>query len=292
MERNAERYTMWAITQPGYAGTAPPPMPAWDLSETPWLDGVQDALVKLIRDEGMQRPYIVGHHLLADRQALRLALEHPDLVSGVVIMAGVAGRNLRYVDGTGRARGARSEEVIPAIRDQWLPNYKTTTPEQWRQGTYSASALSVDSARGQRLFEQQVSVPIPIQVRYFVEVSSRDLRPRVPDLRVPLLVILPRAVGSLGDHFDLGAQRIMALPEFQGMNEAQARAAYVSSRIERFGNEAAALRAIYAAEWLERTSTPPDTRIEVVGPSGLFIFQDRPDDVDRVLADWIGRQSR
>jgi pimeloyl-ACP methyl ester carboxylesterase len=292
MERNAERYTMWAITQPGYAGTAPPPMPSWEnLTETPWLDGVQEALIDLIRDEGMRRPFVVGHHLSGDRQALRLALDHPDLVSGVVVMAGVAGRNVAVVDSAGRRRGARPEEVLPTIRDQWLPTYRTTTAEQWRQGTYSASALSVDSVRGERLFERQISVPIPTQVRYFVELSTRDLRARVAKLTVPLLVIVPRIVGSLGEHFDLGAQRILALPEFEGMSEAEGRAAYVSSRTERFGSEIAALRAVYGAEWLERTTTPPEARIEVVGPSGAFVFDDRPEDTDRILGSWIAKHA-
>lgn len=290
MARNADRYTMWAVTQPGYGNTDPPPMPSWDdLTATPWLDGVQDALVRLIRDEGMRRPFVVGHHLEADRHALRLGLDHPELVSGVAVMAGVAGRNLATVDSTGRRRAARPEEVIPTLREQVIPMYDTVTAERWRQGTYSASALSVDSAHGRGLFEREVSVPIPTQVRYFVELLGTDLRPRLPELEVPLLVVLPRPVGSLGEHFDRGAQRILALPEFEGMVAEEGREAYITSRVERFGSEKAALRAIYGAGWLERTTTPPDTQIEVVGPSGVFVFDDRPEAVDRILDAWTRR---
>ena len=291
MERNAERYTMWAITQPGYGGTAPSPMPSWDdLSASPWSDGVQEAIVRLIADEGMRRPFVVGHHLESDRRALRLGLEHPELISGVAVMAGVAGQDLATVDSSGRRRAARPEEVIPTLRDQWVPMWRTVTAEGWRQGTYPPSALSVHPVRGQDLFARQVAVPIPTQVRYFVELTAEDLRPLMPRLEVPLLVISAVPVETLGEHFDRASERILQLPEFQGMEETDGRAAYVSSRVERFGSEDAALCAIYGAPWLELPALPPDTEVEAVGPSGVFVFQDRPEVVDRLLAEWIRRK--
>lgn len=291
MERNAERYTMWAITQPGYAGTAPPPMPSWnDVDRTPWLDGVQDALVGLLRDGGLRRPFVVAHHMQADHQALRLALDHPNLVSGVVVMAGVPHRVVARTDSAGNRRGARPEEVVSTLHEQVIPFYQTVTPEQWRRGTYAASRFSLDSIHGADLFERQVSVPIPTQIRYFVELLTTDLRPRLPELEVPLLVVSPRPVATLGEHFDNGSARILALPEFHGMDEEQGRAAYVASRVERFGSEEAALRAVYGSTWLEMSGPPPDMEVEVVGPSGIFLMDDRADDVDRILEAWTRRK--
>lgn len=293
MERNAGRYTMWAVTQPGYGSTQPPAMPSWSEPErTEWLDGVQGALIRMMDEEGIERPFVVAHHLEADYHGLRLALEHPDRVAGVVVMAGGPGRAVSLTDSTGRRRAARPAERVDAVKEQWIPFYGSVTPDAWRQGTYQAPGLSVDSARGAELFDRQVAVPIPTQIRYFVELLTTDLRPRLSDLAVPLLVVSPRPVASLGEHFDQGTQRILALPEFAGMDAEQGRRAYVESRIERFGDEEAALRAIYASAWLEMEGSPPHMDVEVVGPAGVFVFDDRPRDVDRILETWIAGVTR
>ena len=291
MERNEDRYTMWAVTQPGYAGTRPPPMPSWEsLEETPWLDGVQDALVRLIEDEDMERPVVIGHQLEGDYHALRLGLEHPELVSGVVVLAGAPGRPVPITDGTGTTRAARPEERLAALRDRWIPFYRTVTSETWRQGTTQAAGLSRDSDHGAALFERKTRTPIPTQIRYFIEMLSTNLPPRLPAMRVPVLAINLRLTESLGEHFDRGERRILALPEFRGMDPEEGRAAYIASRIERFGSEAAALRAIYGSNWLEMPTPPADLEVEVVGPSGVFVMDDRGEDVDRILEGWIGRK--
>lgn len=53
MERNAERYTLYAVTLPGYGGTPAPPRPATlDLTTTPWWDGAKQGVLGLIERIG------------------------------------------------------------------------------------------------------------------------------------------------------------------------------------------------------------------------------------------------
>ena len=90
MKRNADRYTMYAVTQAGYGGTPPPPMPEKvdDFEGMEWTRGFCRSLLDLITREKLDRPVLVAHHFMADGYALRLALDDADLVRGVVVVAG------------------------------------------------------------------------------------------------------------------------------------------------------------------------------------------------------------
>ena len=78
MNRNADRYTMYAVTPPGYDGTPPPPLPTnTDFTKRDWSDALCASIVKLIAKEQLDRPVLLGHHMMGDYYALRVALEHP-----------------------------------------------------------------------------------------------------------------------------------------------------------------------------------------------------------------------
>ena len=88
MERNAERYTMYAVTLPGYGGTAPPPKPAsLDLTATPWWSGVEKGVISLIEKNRLNKPLVVGL-VGSSYVTARLALDHPDKIRGVVLLDG------------------------------------------------------------------------------------------------------------------------------------------------------------------------------------------------------------
>ncbi|HKE04824.1 MAG TPA: hypothetical protein VKE91_12250, partial [Blastocatellia bacterium] len=61
MDRNAERYTMYAVTLPGYGGTPAPPRPeTLDLKTTPWWDGAEKGVISLIEKNSLNKPVVVG----------------------------------------------------------------------------------------------------------------------------------------------------------------------------------------------------------------------------------------
>src|SRR5262249_32189192 len=89
MERNGDVFTMYAITPPGYEGTKPPPWTATsDFSDQVWTKALCKAIVQLIDDEKLDRPVIVGHHMLGDYYALRIGIDYPEKTRGVIIVAG------------------------------------------------------------------------------------------------------------------------------------------------------------------------------------------------------------
>src|SRR5262249_21337993 len=74
MDRNSVRYTMWAVTLPGFGGTPAPPTPA-ENQVGAWLDNADAAVWKVIQDQKIAKPVIVGHSL-GGFLALRLGTEH------------------------------------------------------------------------------------------------------------------------------------------------------------------------------------------------------------------------
>ena len=61
IERNRDRYTMYAVTLPGYGRTPPPPRPEFfDPTATPWWDNAGQAVVKLIERNRLNNAVVVG----------------------------------------------------------------------------------------------------------------------------------------------------------------------------------------------------------------------------------------
>ena len=282
MDRNRERYTMWAVTPAGYDGTRPPPMPeGYPLDRRPWTDGLIDGLAELIRSEGMDEPIVVGHHVLGDYYARRLGLDHPGLVGGVVVLAGLPTRPQQARGASGAPRPATAEEKLTMAREQLLPMMKAQSRDAWVESAMAAEVLSVDAERGEALFRRQVANPIPTQLRYFMEWSGSSLTDRLPDLQDPMLVIFPQRWTDL----DGALRSAPALVQRFGSGSAEAAR---TALLDRWGSEGEALARITSlALWRDLDRAPSDYRVRTVAPSGVFVMQDRPEETDRILARWI-----
>jgi pimeloyl-ACP methyl ester carboxylesterase len=88
MDRNAERYTMYAVTLPGYGGAPAPPRPeSLDLKTTPWWDGAEKGVISLIEKNRLNKPVVVGM-ATSSYLATRLAVNHPDKIRAAVVIDG------------------------------------------------------------------------------------------------------------------------------------------------------------------------------------------------------------
>jgi len=81
MERNLDRYTMYAITWPGLGKTALPKVKGD--SPTPYYDYITKAMANLIRKENLDKPVIIGHSGAAPA-VIKFAYEYPELISKAV----------------------------------------------------------------------------------------------------------------------------------------------------------------------------------------------------------------
>lgn len=206
MDANTDRFRMVAITPPGYAGTPPPPMPdAFDrFDDLVWTNALLDAIVEVIRTEQLDRPLIVGHHLMGTYYALRLALDHPDLVGGAVTLGSTPVRALPGATASGGEEALTERARIVHKHPTQGPFYRTVSRETWLANTYQANQFCRDEERGQEIYDLQVSNPMPTQLRYFLEYLTDDPTLRMDELKVPVLAIdlarpLPRLESGVVD---------------------------------------------------------------------------------------------
>ena len=194
MRDNATRYRMVAVTLPGFAGTAAPPMPPAGTSygDATWTRAAEQAIARTIESERLRKPIVVGHFIVGTQLALRLALDRPDLVGGVVV---VGGEPMRFVpsrrDSTGKTPMPRDERV--AGMDSYMgPRwFRTVTKKTWNANNYAAAQYTRDSARAAELWKKAADVPLPVLIRYLSEYMAMDLSDEFPRLAVETRVLVP-----------------------------------------------------------------------------------------------------
>lgn len=269
MERNASRYTMWAVTPAGYDGTAPPAMPDdEDYTERPWTNAVLADLAKLIETEmtaagKLGPPVIVAHHLMSDYYAVKLARDRPELVRAVVTAAGQGSIPI--------GNGGASDDLearAKFVREQRAPFFREVSQETWNANTFSAQALSVDEARGKACFDAEVAVPIETQVRYYLEAMTDAVELHLEGIVAPLLVIEtpPRAGFD-----DLSASMKRQLEA-------------------KFGSLEEAKKAVrFAGPWEALVKKAPEglARTVPIEKAGVMLMDDAPDEFDTAIAGFV-----
>lgn len=256
MSRNADRYHMVAVTLPGFEATQAPPMPAAGTSygDQTWTRAATDAVVKLIRDRKLDRPVLVGHFINGTQVAMRIGLDHPELVRAVVLLAGTP----RYEPVTTSAYWPKNltlEQKVKATDLYSAPRwFKTVTRDTWVKGNFVAGDYSTDSLRGRRFANLANTPPLPVLVRYLCEFHASDLWPDLDRLRTPLLVIRPSFTASL---------------------RADTTRRYLPSYFEE--------------PWRGRLEGRPHTETVAVDSAGILVMEDQPAIVDRTIADFVKR---
>jgi pimeloyl-ACP methyl ester carboxylesterase len=190
-----DRYTFFAVTLPGFAGTAAPPSPpaTTSLGEQTWTDGALAAIEKLIVDEAIRDPIVVGHWLTGTQLALRLALAHPREIRGVVVLAGAA--RLHFADAKRNEAIAALEKRVAGVdlfAQRW---FKTVTRETWDDNNFLPGDYAVHPVRGLRLWREAARPSIHVWVRYLCEFNAQDVTLDLPRLAVPTLFLEPGLEG-------------------------------------------------------------------------------------------------
>jgi pimeloyl-ACP methyl ester carboxylesterase len=204
MERNADRYTMYAVTPAGFGGTAPPPRPdRLDLANPVWLNGFEQGVMDLIKREKLARPVVVGMSSGA-YWAADLALKHPDGFRAAVLLNGMLvtpmssprnlgqpasreerealaktrfnfGLTLRLSGGFGNRNPAAVQTNLANMNQQMLTNVVLTNTR--------------DEPRARELFAHQRLMAHPeATYGYTLELLGTDLQETIQALTVPTLV--------------------------------------------------------------------------------------------------------
>jgi len=218
MERHTEEFTMYAVSLPGYSGSAPPPQPEdGEYMSVPWVRNAAAAIVHMVRERELDRPVLVGHGA-GGSIAMRAGLLEPELFRGVVSVWGYAAMP---IGSEGRGR------VDPETRRQIISRYKGEGfgRELWKGMSLQAAQRYVrDPERAREIGEHMGSAPLDVARRYFIESIADDFTSELAGLTTPLLAIVPTPPGTpvphemIRDYWeqDLGAapdHEIMLLPD-------------------------------------------------------------------------------
>jgi len=196
MQGLADKYRMYAVTLPGFGGTAAPPCPSEKTSfgEQTWTNGALAAIEKLIKDENLQNIILVGHWLTGTQIALRLAMRNPDRVKAVVILSGSA---RLFLSNTEYAAYYETPEKRVATIDNYLAPrwFKTVTLETWDDNNFLPGDYAVNPVRGLRLWREAATPKLHVWVRYLCEFSAQDITFEMNKVTVPTLILKPGLEG-------------------------------------------------------------------------------------------------
>lgn len=289
MTRNTDRYTMYAITPAGMDGTKPPPIPQEieNFAAHKWNNGLLEGLVKLINAKKLDRPLVVGHHVVGDHQALRIGLEHPDLVRGIVVVSGLPAHLANPGSDPAKDILQTTEQMqIDAVINRWIPIHRTLTRESWLAGTYKPPVLCNDKDRGNALYEQGISSPFSTQIRYFLECVTTNPALRLPEIKVPLLVVHPLVDP---DEELRGLRQKLAA----GASDPEDIEHRVQAVIDQYygGMEAFREKVSKNPLWEALRPSVDKLTIEYVPETRIFIMDDQPEKLDELIEVFVKRLS-
>jgi pimeloyl-ACP methyl ester carboxylesterase len=191
VKSNKRNYTMYVITIPGFgkAPAAPMPKPGTSYGDQPWNKGILEGINKLIETEKLDQPIIVGHFTQGTQLALRMAIDFPDKVGGVLILGGVA----KFVAiQNGKPMQVPLKGAIYYTDKISAPKfYKTVTESYWDQNNYMRELYSLQPELSDKLWQQVAAVPLPVMIQYLLEFHASDITLEAEKIKCPVLVLRP-----------------------------------------------------------------------------------------------------
>lgn len=254
MEANKKNYIMYAITIPGYGKTMAPPMPDTGTSygEQSWNRGTIAGIAKLIEKEKIHKPIVVGHFTQGTQLAFRMAIDHPDKVSGVIILGGPA---KFVVIAQGAVKDFPLKTMVDFVNRYTAPTwFKSISKKTYDNGNYQPVVYSLDSVKGTELWKQSAAVPLPVMVRYSCEFFASDIKIELGKIRCPVLVL-------------------------RALFNSQATEAPATNY----------LRPQFIDIWNDVSTINPLIIVKDIEGAASFVWKDKPGEVNKAIKDFTGR---
>jgi pimeloyl-ACP methyl ester carboxylesterase len=177
-------------------GTPAPPSPPESVSfgQMPWTIGAFNAIEKLIENEKIENPIVIGHWMTGTQLALRLALKYPDKIKAIIIPSGYA--CFVMTDTSVYKPHPPLEQRIAGIDRYMIPKwFKTVTRETWDDNNYMPYDYAVNPIMGLRIWREAAEPPLHVWVRYLNEFYCQDITQQLDSLTVPTLLLYPGLEG-------------------------------------------------------------------------------------------------
>lgn len=188
MARNAARYTMYAVTLPGFGGSEPPPTPAdgESYAAAPWLANAERAVMSMVAERKLDKPVLLGQSM-GGFVALRTAAHHPGAFRSVVVLNSMPAWPIRPPTET-----MTPEQRAHAVDAEISQRAKQASDAEWMNEQARWIAASVpDPVRAKAMIASAAGVPKAVSSRYMLEYLASDLSGEIGKIGVPTLVIAP-----------------------------------------------------------------------------------------------------
>jgi pimeloyl-ACP methyl ester carboxylesterase len=187
-------HAVYAVTIDGFDGTPTEPPPI--------IPKADAAILQLVKQENLVKPVLIGHSI-GGHLALRLVEEHPDMFAGAVLVDTMPYFPPPTPGQSAQQREQGIEQLAEGIQSapDWL----------YEQQTRSAVAgMVTDSHDADNVAQHSLSSDRATLAAAMTEMSVEDLRPKLGDIAVPVLVVAP--VSSQAPYMN---QSLRALPPDQ-----------------------------------------------------------------------------
>ena len=174
------RATFYVVTPPGMPNTPAPPMPGPSVSfgARTWSMGLEDAILRLIKEKNLRDVVLVADDYASPQVVLHVAERAPDLISKIILM------------NPSSASVAPHERMVAWVDNVLAPKwYATVTKQTWAEGIPPSAILCRDPKKAKRWFQKSLDVPIPVLCEYFSEALTDDIFGRVNSLKPKILAI-------------------------------------------------------------------------------------------------------
>jgi pimeloyl-ACP methyl ester carboxylesterase len=203
MTRNDSRYTMYAITLPGFGKSDPPPTPpdGTPFAAGTWLDNAERAILQLVDARKLDKPALLGQSM-GGHLALRLAAHHPDSFRALIIVNSMPAWPLR-----GPGQEVTKQDRAKMVDQSLAPEVKQISEKEWseQQAAWIKDSVA-DPDRAKDLIARAAVVPQAVSARYMLEYLASDLGDDAAKITIPTLVLAP--VPAAGDRSGAGVREM------------------------------------------------------------------------------------
>ncbi|MFG0258102.1 MAG: alpha/beta fold hydrolase [Phycisphaerales bacterium JB043] len=180
MDRNADRYTTWAVTPPGFAGAPVPDLPIDAPVGTPWTDHAVQAVERVLQENDLKDVVLLGHSW-GSGIAIHIANRNPDRIRAIINTDGMVSTSIDWESKPETWRSEADKEI-----SQWRERFND--PEEW--ASFNGWRDPPDlTRRSHMVYGMNMSTPKEVVLQCWREMWLWDLNPMLRSLQIPVLDI-------------------------------------------------------------------------------------------------------
>ena len=177
------RYRVHRIHIQGFAGAPAEGNAQTGDAPTPVAAPVAEEIARYIRDQGLNKPVVVGHSM-GGTIGMMLAARHPDLVGKLMVVDMIP-----FMGAMFSAPGATAETVAPVADQIWAAQSNSPREAYVAQATASITGMINTASRREQALQDMRNSDQKVSAAAFRELIATDLRPELARITAPTEVL-------------------------------------------------------------------------------------------------------